>query len=181
MTLRVRPERFWQRWLLITMGLMLIIASAATSYFLIKKNDITIASLKSEAMEADSTIREAWEDANRMEQQVNTAIMMDLLAQQPGQSQDTVRLSSLYQSRLLPQPLKAGQSLREALLAAADASRAKAVETVNDYYLRRQEAEEYAMVLQQQNQRYGQIAFFLQILGLALVTIARHLVIEVER
>lgn len=160
--------RLYDRRTLAGGAIFLMIASALISSLLVHENERRIAAMKSEQAGLDETIRRLWDDAERMDRDVDAAVLVSLALQSEG----THTPLKQYYLRRLHAPTNASAVT---LLQLADAERQKTIDTINDTYIRRTNMETTISQREQDNILYINVAHLLQLLSVILVILSRDM------
>lgn len=162
-------------WVLLSLGVLMTVVSAAISTYLIDGNRKQIDKVEKKSLTIVSQIDSLWYNAQLLEQKKDTAILLlsnssDLGTLFKGFIHDTIKSTGLKVDEKLPDSNK---DLYNLFLNKASLHKAVIINQINDLYLKKLEFDDEAIALNQENSTLVSIALFFQVMGLILV-LSKH-------
>ncbi len=162
---------------LIVIAIIMMVGSGILGHYIISHNEKEIRSLQQDTERIDRIINEQWQDTARFERNTSYAVIISMLTRMEKGS-DKWKLEALrddFFHYLLPG--KSGRtadlnSLKKLIKEAAE-EREDAIDMVNDLYIDRSDMVMRISALEEDNRFFISLAFFMQLLGLVLVTLTR--------
>ncbi len=163
------------RWSLILFALFVMIASGMASTLMIQRLDMGIADMRRQVAEDDVLIRSLWQGVLQDENKTHLMVMYALLSDGDERA-DAKALYAAYADFL---KLNVGQEVSlKALPSVLRARESKTFDKINridDTYLQKQSREAEIGILSYRKSLIVNIALFLQLFSLAIITIVRDL------
>lgn len=163
------------RWTIIIMALFAMMTSAMMAANIVRKSDGLITTIQKEISSHENIITSLWQNALAEENKAHHVVLYALITHQQN-NPDIADLDKDYKkfsSLGFEQPL----SLKEvpALLNTIDTEKQNTIDNINDRFLEKQKLEQEITLLAQKNTTLWNIAMFIQLLSLAIITIVRDL------
>src|SRR5271170_3358603 len=167
----VAIKHLFHRKPLVMLAIALMTGSALITYFSVNEHGRQVMALRLQAQQMETKIHDTWYDAGQINRDVDAAVMVSLLAKNDGP--EAQELKQHYLARL-GNVMKGEKSLLT-ILKSAEAERQRKVDAIDDIYIEKVSLEEKINEIEERNRLFANIAFFLQIAGLALVIVTRDL------
>lgn len=167
-----KPVRFLLHPLfLILLGTALTVASALLSRYYVSANQESIQAAKTEAARKEALLNDTWQNVQALERKKDTIVLLAVASRGGAlhQMPELVRAILISTEISLESVMKESQLSEQGLLKAIEAKKQELIDRVNDVYLEKSMKENEIAALQQRTSYWGDIALFLQILGLILV------------
>lgn len=149
---------------LVLTGILLTLASALISQWLISGNMGMLLEIAEQEASLEQQTKEQWDVLNRQEQRLMQTGLIHMVAL------DNPKLQTLSKQLWSDYAIAdAMPSDVNALLALIETTRGAIIDHIDTLYIRRLTLQQRRLQLEHANQRYGNIAFVLQMLGLILV------------
>lgn len=148
--------------MLILTGALMTIVSALLVHYIVAENMKEVSALGAKNDHLQSTIENFWQSSDRVERNLNTALV--LLG---GNSPDLEIISELYDSS--GHNIDGVEFTAESIRQTTRDYRRDIIAKINDIYSEQQELSEERRIIEEENAFYTNLALFLQVFGLMLV------------
>lgn len=162
-------SRFVISMILIFSGVAMTILSAILNYYIVSKNMDQIDTLTAKSQGIEQLINELWQTNLNLEQKKDTATI--LLATGTAGGDYLIRyIRSVYDVLDQPPPdAKTSAGHYRSFLELIGKQKITIIDTINDMYLEKIEADTDTQKLNNENSFFGAVALFLQMMGMMLV------------
>jgi hypothetical protein len=150
----------------ILIAIVMMVSSAAISYFYVLQNEPLIDSLKVDMQNKQSYIRDIWTNSAQVENKADIAILISLMTK--NETKESKQLIDHFLSAI--PNLKDKSDLFE-ILRAIELEKKISIENINNLYIQKEKIENKIFSLEKKNKLYSDIAFFLQMLSLVIIII----------
>lgn len=154
--------------LILFIAITMMVVSALISYFLVMRNNPTLAMLKMQAQDKQALIRDVWNNIGRKESVANTLILLTVLSNKDNS--EAVKVKQHYLEEFPEVPKNAGAL---AMLTAVERAKTSDIDYINTIYLEQTTLQNNIAEIERHQKQYADIAFFLQILSLVLIIVRR--------
>lgn len=166
-------KRFLQPWLLITVGIIMNIASAIVTHYFINQNNRHIGEIQQEITNIDANIDKLWQAKTEMERKKEFILL--LLNNVTSQPLNPIIEHDLKQqlSKLKTQYIADKSHVQtlsiESTLSITAESQQQIIKDINNQYFKQLELQASVTPLMESNALLYSIAIFMQLIGLILV------------
>ena len=163
------------KWLIILIALISMITSAMMAANITQKSDRQITSIKSNISKNETLITSLWQNVLDKENKAHNLVVYTLLSQ-GRDNPDLAPINDHYKQSFANQgDVQISIQDLPQILQKIDSEKETVVERVNTLFLEKQSLENEMTILTQKNAAYWNIAMFIQLLSLAVITIVRTL------
>lgn len=155
---------------IVIFAIIMMVSAALISYFLVKKNEPQLMSLKMDVENKQFLIKNIWDDISKKENRADTLILIETFATKDNATAAEIKNRYLEDFPNIP----TNASVIE-ILDAVDKEKSTSVENINNLYLEQITAQRKISNIEQSNKLYANLAFFLQGLGLLLIILKRDI------
>ncbi len=149
-------------------AVLMMIASALISYFIVKQNEPKITLLKIEIQSKQALIRDIWTNIGQTDAKANSAVLISVLVDHKNEA--VLKLLDYYLSGF--PNLKENTNVFE-ILKALDQDKKNNIDIINNLYIEQENLQNKITELESLNKFYSDIAFFLQILSLVIIILKK--------
>lgn len=172
--MRRRPRR----WRLVIFALVMMVGSGLLGHYAVSHNGRTLRAMEQEAARIGERIDGQWQAVERFERNAGYVVTLSMLARLE-KGEERWKLDALRDDafrHLLPGWASgADVSSLKRLMEEADSQRARTIERINLLYGERIALVQRAAALEEDNRMLTSLAFFMQLLGVVLVTLTRDM------
>lgn len=154
--------------IIIFASIVLMLSSALTSYFLVRRNEPIIADLKADLQDKQTLIRDVWNNTANNETKANIAILLSTLADTSKPS-----ITMLIDNYLANFKKLNHHNSPFEILEAVKSENQNNIEYIDNLYLEQTTIQNKINSIERSNKLYSDIAFFLQILSLTLIILEK--------